>query len=164
MGHVGSYAWELRQQVGSRELLLPGAQVVVLGPDETVLFQRRTDSGVWEFPAGACEPGQSFATAAVAELFEKTGIRADATDLTAFASLSEPQLHQLQYPNGDKVHALALCFALERWTGTITPEESEVSHIAFFPLAAPPEPLHPPTREVIRLYLRYRQSGAFQAR
>ncbi|GAC1373463.1 MAG: NUDIX hydrolase [Pseudarthrobacter sp.] len=164
MGHIGSYVWELRQQVGSRQLLLPGAQVLVLGAQGTVLFQRRVDNGVWEFPAGACEPGQSFATTAVAELFEETGIRADSADLVAFASLSEPELHQLEYPNGDKVHAFALCFALERWEGDVLPEEAEVSEIAFFPLTEAPSPTHPPTLEVIRLYQRYRETGAFQAR
>lgn len=164
MGHIGSYVWELRQKLGSRQLLLPGAQVLVLRADGTALFQRRVDNGVWELPAGACEPGQSFAGTAVAELFEETGIMADPADLIAFASLSEPELHQLQYPNGDKVHAFALCFVLERWTGIVTPEKSEVGEIAFFPLLEVPAPTHPPTLEVIRLYQRYRETGVFQAR
>lgn len=42
-----------------------------------ILVQRRADSGAWEIPAGACEPGQSFATAAVAELAQETGIVAE---------------------------------------------------------------------------------------
>jgi 8-oxo-dGTP pyrophosphatase MutT (NUDIX family) len=164
VGHIGSYVWELRQKVGSRQLLLPGAQVLVLGAHGTALFQRRVDNGVWELPAGACEPGQSFADTAVAELFEETGILANSADLIAFASLSEPELHQLEYPNGDKVHAFALCFVLERWQGNVLPEKSEVSEIAFFPLTEVPSPTHPPTLEVIRLYRRYRETGAFQAR
>lgn len=53
MGYVGSYVWELRQQVGSRLLLLPGAQVLVIRADGLILFQRRSDNGVWEFPAGS---------------------------------------------------------------------------------------------------------------
>ncbi|MEQ4518409.1 NUDIX domain-containing protein [Pseudarthrobacter sp. B907] len=164
MGHVGSYVWELRQKVGSRQLLLPGAQVLVLRSDGTALFQRRVDNGVWELPAGACEPGQSFTRTAVAELFEETGIEADPADLVAFASLSEPELHQLEYPNGDKVHAFALCFVLESWKGNVVPEPSEVREIAFFPLSQPPLPIHQPTLEVIKLYQRYRETGVFQAR
>ena len=164
MGHVGSYVWELRQKVGSRQLLLPGAQVLVLRADGAALLQRRADNGVWELPAGACEPGQSFAGAAAAELFEETGIRADPAELVAFASLSDPQLHQLEYPNGDRVHAFALCFVLEGWQGTVMPEEAEVSEIGFFSLTRIPAPTHPPTLEVLRLFGLYRQTGAFQAR
>lgn len=164
MGHVGSYVWQLRQQVGSRQLLLPGAQVLVLRTDGAALLQRRADNGVWELPAGACEPGQSFAGAAVAELGEETGIQADPADLVAFASLSDPDLHQLEYPNGDRVHAFALCFVLEGWEGTVTPERSEVTDIGFFPLTQVPAPTHPPTLEVLRLHQRYLQTGVFQAR
>lgn len=164
MGHVGSYVWELRQKVGSRQLLLPGAQVLVLRTDGAALLQRRTDNGLWELPAGACEPGQSFAGAAAAELFEETGIRADPDGLVAFASLSDPKLHQLEYPNGDRVHAFALCFVLEGWDGTVTPEESEVAEIGFFPLTQIPAPAHPPTVEVLRLFELYRRTGVFQAR
>jgi 8-oxo-dGTP pyrophosphatase MutT (NUDIX family) len=144
--------------------LLPGAQIQVLNAHGAALFQRRVDNGVCKLPAGACEPGQSFATAAVAELFEETGILAHPADPVAFASLSDPELHQLEYPNGDKVHALALCFLLERWEGDVLPEKSEVSEIAFFPLTKVPEPTHPPTLEVIRLYQQYRENRVFQAR
>ncbi|MCC3268745.1 NUDIX domain-containing protein [Arthrobacter gengyunqii] len=164
MGHIGSYVWELRQKVGNRQLLLPGAQVLVLRTDGTALLQRRVDNGVWELPAGACEPGQSFVGAAVAELFEETGIRADPGDLVAFASLSDPDLHQLEYPNGDRVHAFALCFCLTGWEGSVIPEQSEVAEIGFFPLTRIPEPVHPPTREVLQLYAQYLRTGAFQAR
>lgn len=164
MAHVGSYVWELRQKVGSRQLLLPGAQVLVLRTDGAALLQRRADNGVWELPAGACEPGQSFAGAAAAELYEETGIRTDPADLVAFASLSDPNLHQLEYPNGDRVHAFALCFLLDGWEGTVTPEESEVSEIGFFPLTQVPAPTHPPTLEVLRLFGLYRRTGVFQAR
>lgn len=164
MGHIGSYVWELRQQVGTRQLLLPGAQVLVLRTDGAALLQRRADNGLWELPAGACEPGHSFADTAAAELFEETGIRADPADLVAFASLSDPVLHQLQYPNGDRVHAFALCFCLTGWDGTVLPEESEVAEIAFFPLDRVPAPTHPPTLEVLRLYGQYVLTGAFQAR
>ncbi|MFJ7750765.1 NUDIX domain-containing protein [Arthrobacter sp. NPDC097144] len=68
MGHIGSYLWKIRQHLGSQLVLLPGAQVLVLGEQGGhALFQRRVDNGVWELPAGGCEPGQSFRTAAVAE-------------------------------------------------------------------------------------------------
>ncbi|WP_020391664.1 NUDIX domain-containing protein [Kribbella catacumbae] len=56
----GSHLWKLRQVVGKQLLLVPGAQVVVVDERERVLFQRRVDSGAWELPGGAAEPGLSF--------------------------------------------------------------------------------------------------------
>lgn len=163
MGYVGSYVWELRQVVGSRLLLLPGAQVLVIRTDGLVLFQRRSDNGVWEFPAGSCEPGQGFVDAAAAELFEETGISAQLGELIPFASLSDPGLHTLNYPNGDTVHAFAMCFLLRDWEGMVVPEEAEVAEIAFFDMENPPQPTHGPTLEVIRLFGEYRRTGKFQA-
>lgn len=164
MGHIGSYLWKIRQHLGSQLVLLPGAQVLVLGEQGGhALFQRRVDNGVWELPAGGCEPGQSFRTAAVAELFEETGIIAKAEDLEPFASLSDPSIHTLTYPNGDQVQAFAMCFVLTSWEGSLSPEASEVSDLGFFPLVDPPSPTHVPTLEVLKLYARFQETGVFQA-
>lgn len=164
MGHVGSYLWKIRQHLGSQLVLLPGAQVLVLGQEGRALFQRRADNGVWELPAGACEPGQSFRTAAAAELAEETGIVANPEDLVPFASLSDPSIHTLTYPNGDQVQAFAICFVLDHWHGSLSAEEEEVSDIGFFPLGEPPTPTHVPTVEVLKLYKRYLATGSFQAK
>jgi 8-oxo-dGTP pyrophosphatase MutT (NUDIX family) len=164
MGYEGSYLWQLRQAVGSRLLLMPGAQVVVVDDDEQVLFQRRTDSGLWEFPAGAAEPGMSFRDTAVAELFEESGLRVDADDLVPFASLSDPAVHQLTYPNGDQVHCFALCFEARRWEGELSPGADEVLEARFFKQDELPGPLQVQTQAVWDLYCGYRATGMFQAR
>ena len=163
MGHEGSYLWQLRQDVGSRLLLVPGAQVVVLDDDGQALFQRRVDTGEWEFPGGAAEPGQNFRGVACTELAEETGLIVPPTELVPFAALSDPQYHELHYPNGDRVHAFALCFL---WRGTRGPthaEESEVTEIAFHPLTEPPQPMSRSAARVLELYLEYVRTGDFQA-
>jgi 8-oxo-dGTP pyrophosphatase MutT (NUDIX family) len=160
--YEGSYLWEVRQQVGSRLLLMPGAQVLVVDDADRVLFQRSRDSGLWELPAGAAEPGGSFRSTAVRELFEETGLTVAEEDLVPFASLSEADLHTLNYPNGDVLHCFALCFEARRWAGDLTPDPAEVQELAFF--VEPPTDLHPPTRVVLELYGAYRTTGRFQAR
>jgi len=157
-----SYLWELRQQVGPRLLLMPGAQVLVVDDAERILFQRSRDTGLWELPAGAAEPGGSFRSTAARELLEETGLEVAEADLIPFASLSEADLHTLTYPNGDVVHCFALCFQARRWTGELAPAADEVLELGFF--EEPPEDLHPPTRVVLGLYDAYRASGVFQAR
>ncbi|MFG1817055.1 NUDIX domain-containing protein [Kribbella sp. NPDC049174] len=160
--YEGSYLWEVRQQVGSRLLLMPGAQVLVVDDAERVLFQRSRDSRLWELPAGAAEPGESFRSTAARELLEETGLEVAEEDLIPFASLSEADLHTLTYPNGDILHCFALCFEARRWTGDLVADPHEVLDLAFY--AEPPADLHPPTRVVLELYAAYRASGAFQAR
>lgn len=145
-------------------LLCPGAQVLVVRDDKRVLVQRRADSGVWEIPAGACEPGQSFATAAVAELAQETGIIAEPNQLEPFASLSDPSVHTLRYPNGDQVHAFALCFVLRVTDAAPTCTDGEALEHRWCLPTRIPEPMHEPTRVVLDLFARYEQTGRFQAR
>ncbi|GAA2843956.1 ADP-ribose pyrophosphatase YjhB (NUDIX family) [Leucobacter komagatae] len=163
MSFADSYLGKLRQRVGSAEMLVPGAQVLLLVDDEHAIFQRRADSGKWEIPAGSAEPGQSFADTAVAEVLEELGLRVEPDALTAFASFSDPVEHRLVYPNGDIVHAFALCFFATEWSGEIAPDPGEVREWGVFPLAAPPEGLQRATRLVLELFHRYRTTGAFQA-
>ena len=162
MTFEGSYLWELRQRVGPRLLLMPGAQVLVVDSADRILFQRSRDSGLGELPAGAAEPGDSFRTAAARELFEETGLRVEAQDLVPFASLSEADLHTLTYPNGDVLQCFALCFEARVWTGSLVADPGEVVDLGFF--ERPPAELHPPTKVVLELYAAYRESGVFQAR
>jgi 8-oxo-dGTP pyrophosphatase MutT (NUDIX family) len=110
--------------VGSSLLLVPRAQVLVMRADSKIPLQRRSDNGVWEIPAGSCEPGQSFRTAASNELFEETGIDASPESLVAFASFSDPAEHLLTYPNGDQAHAFALCCYLQL-TSDVEPKCSD---------------------------------------
>ena len=138
-----SYIKSLRDSVGSSLLLVPGAQVLVMRADGKILLQRRSDNGVWEIPAGSCEPGQSFRTAASNELLEETGIDASPESLVAFASFSDPAEHLLTYPNGDQVHAFALCFHLQL-TSDVEPKcgDGEVSEFRWVSPGALPEPIH----------------------
>jgi 8-oxo-dGTP pyrophosphatase MutT (NUDIX family) len=158
---VDSYLAQLRHHVGSRLLLLPGAQVLAVDSSDRILFQRSRDSGLWELPAGGAEPGDDFRSTAAREFSEETGLTVAAEDLVPFASLSRADVHTLTYPNGDLVQCFALCFETRHWTGTLHPGADEVLEAGFF--ATPPGPLHPPTEVVLKLHTEFRQTGRFQA-
>jgi 8-oxo-dGTP pyrophosphatase MutT (NUDIX family) len=164
MAFADSYLGRLRQAVGSELVLMPGAMVVARRPDGQILFTKRADDGTWCIPAGAAEPGGSFAHTAVAELREEAGIAVAERDLVPFATLSEAELHTNLYPNGDRTHCFSVCFLTESWNGDPRPDQEETTAIQFADPAEPPRPLHEATGHALELLLAYFDSGRFQAR
>lgn len=94
-----------------KNILLVAAAALVDGEGQ-VLVQRRPSgsdfAGLWEFPGGKLEPGETPENALVRELGEELGIGVDATDLwpAGFASAAA----------GDR-HLLLLLFICRRWSG-----------------------------------------------
>jgi len=162
--YQGSYLWRLRQLLGNDLVLMPGAMVALQREDQRVLLTKRTDDGSWCLPAGAAEPGGSFARTAVDELAEETGIRVAESDLIPFGSLSEAEAHTIHYPNGDITHCFALLFLARAWQGNPRPDQAETTETKFIDLNAPPRPLHSPTAHALELLAAYLRSGSFQVR
>jgi 8-oxo-dGTP pyrophosphatase MutT (NUDIX family) len=132
--------------------------------DQRVLLTRRADDGTWCLPAGAAEPGGSFARTAIDELAEETGIEVSEVDLVPFGCLSEAEAHTIQYPNGDITHCFAMCFLARAWRGNARADGEETIEAKFVDLGAPPEPTHGPTAHALELLDAYRHSGTFQVR
>ncbi len=84
----------------------------LVAPDGRILLQQRAQgramAGLWEFPGGKVEEGETPEGALVRELQEELGIKADAVDLTpaCFASA----------PNGDR-HMILLLYVCRKWRG-----------------------------------------------
>lgn len=80
--------------------------------DGRVLVQQRPPgtqmAGLWEFPGGKVEPGETPETALVRELHEELGIVVDHSCLAPAAFASEPL--------GER-HLLLLLYALRKWSG-----------------------------------------------
>jgi len=164
VGHRGSYLWRLRQVVGNDLVLMPGAMVALQREDGCVLLTKRVDDGTWCLPAGAAEPGGSFARTAIDELAEETGAEVAERDLIVFGCLSEAELHTIDYPNGDVTHCFALLFLVRTWQGDPRPDGAESTEADFFDLDALPEPLHAPTAHALKLLADHLSSGTFQVR
>ena len=164
MPYRDSYLWRLRQAVGHELVLMPGAMIALQRDDQHVLLTKRADDGTWCLPAGAAEPGGSFARTAIDELAEETGVKVAEADLVPFGCLSEAEAHTIRYPNGDVTHCFALLFLATAWQGDVRPNEDEATEGRFIDLAALPEPLHRPTAHALELLRSYLEAGTFQLR
>ena len=145
---MADYILDLRKTVGHRCLLQVGASVILEDRQGRILLEKRTDNGLWGYPGGGTELDERVEDAAQRELFEETGLTAG--EMTLFGVFSGPETHYV-YPNGDEVSNVDVVFLCRNWTGTIRPQEEEVSEIRFFSAAdmPPVEQLSPPIRPAL---------------
>ena len=96
------------------------AAVALVDPDGRVLLAQRPEgkhlAGLWEFPGGKVQPGETPETALIRELEEEIGIDVVASCLApfTFASHSYPEFHLLM--------PLYVC---RKWTGIVTGREGQ---------------------------------------
>ena len=82
-----------------------GVGVIVRGPEETILLEKRRDCGWWGLPGGQVEPGESLVVAALREVLEETGLAVEVTHLIGV--YSDPGGRIVTYPdNGDVVQLI----------------------------------------------------------
>ena len=100
-------------------LLLVSAAAMIDG-DGRVLVQRRPPgvgmAGLWEFPGGKVEPGETPEQALIRELREELGIETATSCLAPIAFASHGY---------DAFHLLMPVFACRKWNGTPQPHEGQ---------------------------------------
>jgi 8-oxo-dGTP diphosphatase len=106
-------------EAGSKPLLLVAACALV-DVDGRVLLARRPEgkkmAGLWEFPGGKLNPGETPEQALIRELKEELGIDVTAACLAPFAFAS----HEYE-----GFHLLMPLFLCRRWKGIPTPREQQ---------------------------------------
>lgn len=139
------YIMELRQVVGHRKLLMPGAGVFPIR-DGKVLLQKRRDNGLWADHGGSVELSEKVEDAARREMLEETGLVAG--ELTLFGIYSGPEMDHV-YPNGDQVSIIGMYFTCEDFSGTVKLQAEEVTELKWFPLDQLPahEEISPVSRQ-----------------
>lgn len=100
----------------SIDTILLVAAAALIDADGRVLVQRRPPgsplAGLWEFPGGKIEPGETPEIALARELREELGINADPACLTPACFASAPL--------GER-HLLLLVFICREWRGVVRP-------------------------------------------
>ncbi|WNQ13844.1 NUDIX domain-containing protein [Paenibacillus aurantius] len=141
------YIMELRETLGSRPLLMPGACVLVRNEEGHLLLQKRSDSFDWGTLGGALELGESLEEAAARELQEEAGLTAKAFQLIALLS---GQDMYYRYPHGDEVYNVMAVYEAVGVEGIPTVNDDEGLELKYFALDQPIPDLNPFTELVLR--------------
>ncbi|MCB1359594.1 MAG: (deoxy)nucleoside triphosphate pyrophosphohydrolase [Rhodobacter sp.] len=102
------------------KLLLVSAVALIDADGRVLLAQRpagKSLAGLWEFPGGKVEPGESPETALIRELHEELGIE------TWHSCLAPLTFASHSY---EDFHLLMPLFACRRWEGIVSPREGQV--------------------------------------
>jgi 8-oxo-dGTP diphosphatase len=100
--------------------LLLVAACALVDPDRRVLIAQRPEgkpmAGLWEFPGGKVEPGETPEDTIIRELDEELGVK-----------VTKPCLAPLTFSSHNylEFHILLPLFVCRRWEGTPTPRESQ---------------------------------------
>lgn len=128
--------------------LLLVVAVALLDADNRVLLTQRPEgkslAGLWEFPGGKVEPGESPEAALIRELHEELGIDTRESCLAPLAFASHP------YP---EFHLLMPLYVCRRWEGVPRSREGQAmkwaraSELRNYPMPPADEPLIPILRD-----------------
>ena len=102
------------------KLVLVSAVALVDGDGRVLLAQRppgKSLAGLWEFPGGKVEPGETPETALIRELHEELGIATEESCLAPLTFASHSY---------DDFHLLMPLFACRRWRGIPEAREGQV--------------------------------------
>jgi 8-oxo-dGTP pyrophosphatase MutT (NUDIX family) len=144
------YVSEIRKLVGTRPLILAGAEVLVFDPQGRLLLQRRSDTGDWAIPGGMMEPGESFEETARREVKEETGLEIGDLELLNIYSGSD---FYFKYPNGDEVYNVSAAFVTTSYHGYLE-TDAESTSLGFYALDDLPGSLISLNQAVLDDYLK----------
>jgi 8-oxo-dGTP diphosphatase len=134
---------------GGVPLLLVAACVLIDGQGRVLIARRpegRAMAGLWEFPGGKLEPGESPEDALARELREELGVDVSRTCLAPFVFASHAY---------ERFHLLMPLFLCRRWRGTPVPREGQTirwvmpDELAEYPFLPADRPLLPMLRDLL---------------
>ncbi len=149
------YVKELRELVGHRPLILPGAVVLILNDKNELLLQHRSDGG-WGLPGGLMELGESMEETARREVKEETNLTIGSLKLLGIFSGEE---YYLKVANGDEFYSVTAVYTTDEIQGDIKIDRTESVDVQFFQLNHLPNDLLDVYRNFITTYMDILNAG-----
>ena len=153
-----SHVMDLRKTIGTDPLIVMGAGAVILDDQQRVLLGLRGDNGLWGFPAGQMELGETAAGTAVRETLEEIGLQIRVKKLLGVYTGADA-LHV--YPDGNQVQVAGARFLAEIVGGELKPDGYETLDVQWFDVNHLP-PMVPRHRFAIEEALKYPAGGRFR--
>ncbi len=153
-----NYVKEMRSIIGNSPLLLVGTSVIAIQA-ETILLQRRADTGSWGYPGGYLELGETPEESAGREFHEETGLIANSL---ALYGVFAGETRHFTYPNGHEVYCTDVVYTCYDFSPSGKTHDDEVLELKWFPFDALPNDIAPSVKDVIEQYIReqrHRQNG-----
>ena len=131
------------------KLVLVSAVALIDTDGRVLLAQRpkgKSMAGLWEFPGGKVEPGESPEAALIRELHEELGIETWQSCLAPLSFASHAY---------DDFHLLMPVFACRKWQGMVRPMEGQVlkwvrvGDLRDYPMPPADKPLLPVLRDLL---------------
>ena len=86
--------------------VVPAVTAFVVNDAGAVLFERRSDNGLWGLPGGAHEAGESISGTATREVFEETGIE---IEITGMVGIYTDPGHVIAFDDGEVRQEFSIC-------------------------------------------------------
>lgn len=135
------YIGELRKLVGTKPIIMCGANVIILDSNGKILLHNRVDNDTWGLPGGAMEIGESLEETAIREVKEEVGLICKS--LKIFNIYSGKKLYY-KYPDGNEVYNVTATYICKDFSGQIVVDESEGKEARFFNINDIPDKISPP--------------------
>jgi 8-oxo-dGTP pyrophosphatase MutT (NUDIX family) len=147
---MGDYIGDLRKLIGTRPIIMCGANVILLNEKDEILLHHRADRDCWGLPGGAMELGESLEQTAIREVFEEVGLSCGKMKL--FNVYSGKDLYY-RYPDGNEVYNVTTTFICKEFSGEIVVDLTEGRDAQFFSLDKIPLNLSSPIKCIVEEFV-----------
>ena len=141
------YIQEIRKYVGHSPIMVTAAMCIIYDKEKEILFEKRTDNGMWCVPGGALELGESLEEALKREVKEETSL-----------DIFNPKLFDVRagvhmiYPNKDEVYYTDVVYEINEYKGELKPD-SESKELCWIKIDELPNDIMPTQIEYIEKFV-----------
>jgi len=144
------YIGEIRKHIGTRPLIMCGANAIIINDKDQILLHHRRDRDWWGLPGGAMELGETLEDTARREVLEEVNLICGKLEL--FNVYSGPDLYY-KYPDGNEVYNVTTTYLCKDYQGDIIVEQTEGRDARFFSIDEIPENLSSTISMIIDEYI-----------
>ena len=139
----------MRKYIGHSPLMVTAAMCIIFDEEnELLLFEKRSDNGMWCVPGGALELGETLEQALRREVKEETAL--DISDPVLFDV--KAGVHMV-YPNKDEVYYTDVVYIITKYEGELK-HDAESTLLKWFPIDSLPDNIMPTQTEYIEKFLK----------